>query len=88
MYMYIFYLKIALVCSPPTATIMCSTCRSDKMAECESSPPAPQPCTESGSGVVKSCSTIRIHKINTSKSYVQAKLMGWNVWLLDCLVLS
>ncbi|BFZ19870.1 hypothetical protein BsWGS_22909 [Bradybaena similaris] len=51
------------------ATIMCSTCRSDKLAECESSPPAPQPCTESGSGVVKSCSIIRIHKINTNELY-------------------
>ncbi|CAG5129089.1 unnamed protein product [Candidula unifasciata] len=48
---------------------MCSSCRSDKKPDCESSPPAPQPCTESGSGVIKSCSTIRIYKLDTSELY-------------------
>ncbi|BFZ13026.1 hypothetical protein BsWGS_16065 [Bradybaena similaris] len=46
---------------------MCSTCRSDKSHDCESNPPAPQPCTESGSGVIESCSTIRIFKMTTGE---------------------
>ncbi|CAG5126169.1 unnamed protein product [Candidula unifasciata] len=63
----VFSLLMSMLCRIVEGTIMCSACRSDKSPDCETNPPPPQPCTESGSGVNQSCSTIRIFKTGTGE---------------------
>ncbi|KAI8759505.1 omega-scoloptoxin-Ssm1a, partial [Biomphalaria glabrata] len=58
---------LALLLKFVDGTILCSMCSSDQKPDCEINPPEPQPCPEVGSGLVKSCSIVRIINKSTGE---------------------
>ncbi|XP_005108856.1 uncharacterized protein LOC101861616 [Aplysia californica] len=62
---FVFPVLASLFSRMVHGTILCSSCRSDTEPSCETRPPTPKPCAKSSSGIVESCSTVKIYEKNS-----------------------